>query len=355
MTPRRRRLPMLALIALAWPMAAGFGPDVDKTPLPVHVGGRTVDEGKAGQRFGWPGVYIEARFTGEKVRVQFDAPTDFMRLSIDGRERQVFRAPGKVDTVIEGLGKGEHLIRLDKLTETQGGESRFIGFELIGKGRAYLAPERTMQIEVIGDSHSVGYGNVSTSRECTEQQVHDLTDTTQAYGAMVARAMDADYRINAYSGFGVVRNYNGGEPGDSMVNRYPRAIPGAATPLAGTDAEWQPDVIVINLGTNDFSTPVKPGEKWADADALKADYRATYIAFVRDLARAQPQARFVLMGGDSFFSEVEQVKAALDGDLPGRVTARHVTGLAMTGCHYHPSVADNAKMAALVRGAIEGR
>jgi hypothetical protein len=350
-----RRVPMLALIALAWPLAAGLGPDVDRTPLPVHIGGRTVDEGKAGQRFGWPGVYIEARFTGEAVRVQFDAPTDFIRLSVDGRERQVFRAPGKVDTVIDGLGKGEHLIRLDKLTETQGGESRFIGFELIGQGRAYLAPDRTMQIEVIGDSHSVGYGNVSTTRDCTQQQVHDLTDTTQSYGAMVARAMEADYRINAFSGFGIVRNYNGGSAGDSMVKRYSRAIPGEGAPLAGDDPDWRPEVIVINLGTNDFSTPVKPGEAWADADALKADYRATYAAFVRELAKKQPQARFVLLGGDSFIDQVQAVKAGLDAELPDRLTVRHVTGLAMTGCHYHPSVADNATMAALVREAIEGR
>ncbi|WP_448660019.1 SGNH/GDSL hydrolase family protein [Sphingomonas sp. CJ99] len=347
-----RRLAALALSALAWPAAAGFGPDVDRTPLPVHIGGRTIDEGKAGQRFGWPGVYVEARFTGDTVRLQFDAPTDFIRLSVDGRERQVFRAPGKVDTIVDGLGKGEHVIRLDKLTETQSGESRFVGMELIGPGRAYLAPERAMQIEVIGDSHSVGYGNVSDSRDCTTQQVHDLTDTTQAYGAMVARGLDADYRIHAYSGFGVVRNYAGGEPGDSMVKRYPRAIPGEASPLAGADSEWQPDVIVVNLGTNDFSTPVKPGEKWADAEALKADYRATYAAFLRDLARAQPQARFVLLGGDSFYDQVEQVAATLAGALPGRVVTRHVTGLEMTGCHYHPSVADNAKMAELVRGAL---
>lgn len=318
--------------------------------LPVHNGGRMVLEPTGATRFGWPGVYVEARFRGSAVRVRFDAPTDHIRLSIDGAEHRLFRGAGAVDVTITGLSPDVHVVRLEKLTETQSGSSRFIGFEV--PGGIDLAPRaRKRQIEFIGDSFTVGYGNTAPGPECTQQQVHDLTDTSQAFGPLVAKAIGADYRIHAFSGFGMVRNYNGGSPDQSLPAIYPRAIPGEPA-TAGPDRGWQPDTIVINLGTNDFSTPLRPGEAWRDAEMLRTAYRDRYVAFVTELAARDPQARFVLMGSDVFFSDVEAVAKRLPPNFSKRVRTVRFTGLALTGCHGHPSLADHRRLAALVGGAI---
>lgn len=345
---RAAAFPLLALV-----LAGAAPPEPSqRAVLSVHSGGRVVAANDGSLSFGWPGVYVEGRFDGTAVRVRFDAPTDHIRLSIDGVERAVFRAPGAVDTTIAGLTAGEHVVRLDKLTETQAGSSRFIAFETVGKA---LPPRpRTRRIEFIGDSFTVGYGNTSPTTRCTGEEVHDLTNTSLAFGPLVAKALDADYRINAFSGFGMVRNYDGNVVGESLPFLYPRAIPGDAAPAAN-DAGWHPQTIVISLGGNDFSTALKPGEPWADKAALQTAYRDRYTSFVKELAGRQPQARFILAGSDLFFPQVEKVAAGLATALPGRVSTLNINGLDLGACQGHPSLADHRLVADLLVRAIDRR
>lgn len=324
----------------------------DPVPLPVHVGGRVIADADAGLSFGWPGVYFEGRFSGVGVRVRFEAPTDHMRLLIDDREVAVFRRPGRVETTFDALPPGEHRIRLEKLTETQAGGGRFLGFFPVGATTPLPAPARSRQIEFIGDSFTVGYGNTSPTRTCSVEEIHARTDTQQAFGPQVARRFEADYRINASSGFGMVRNFNGGSPDLSLPILYPRLKPDAADRTPAPDDAWMPRLIVINLGTNDFSKPLNPGEPWADEAELRAAYRARYAAFIAGLHAARPQARFILMGADAFFGEVEQVAAAVNATTPDLATPLKFDGLDLGGCDWHPSLADDARLAGLVEGAI---
>jgi lysophospholipase L1-like esterase len=322
-------------------------------PAPVYVGGRAITTGD-GYDFGWPGVYFESRIEGPGVRVRFEAPAEYMRLLVDGQERVVFRRPGQVDLTLSDLTPGQHIVRLEKLTESQSGGGVFHGFYPLDGGAALPLTPRARQIEFIGDSYTVGYGNTSPVRECTQEVIHDTTDTQQAFGPRVANHYGADYRINAYSGFGIVRNYNGGVTELSLPIIYPRLKPDTADAPAQDDSAWTPQVIVINLGTNDFSTPLNPGERWADDAALRDAYRTRYVAFVRELATAQPQARFVLMGSDAFYPDVERIAATVNDQTPGKVTTLFFGDLDRMGCDYHPSLADDAKLATLIEGHIDG-
>jgi len=110
---------------------------------------------------------------------------------------------------------------------------------------------------------------------------------------------------------------------------------------------------VINLGTNDFSTPVHAGEAWKDLDALRADYRAKYIVFAKMLMAKQPQAHLILMGSDLFYDQVEQIAASLDKDARNPVITLHFGGLDMDGCHFHPSVKDDRTEAAALQALID--
>ena len=125
---------------------------------------------------------------------------------VDGRQWRLFRRPGVTDFRLTGLSKGSHTVRLEKLTESQQGGSRFIGFYGM-RGTVPLPPQkRPRQVEFIGDSYTVGYGNTSPTRTCTKAEVHDRTNTQAAFGPIVARHHGADYRVNAYSGIGIVHN-----------------------------------------------------------------------------------------------------------------------------------------------------
>lgn len=324
-----------AALALFAPLSLSAAQAPEGTMLSVYTGGRVTVEGRE-MRAGWPGTYFEGRFQGTDVTVYVDPKGDFMRVLIDGKPFRMLTSPGPTKVKITDLAPGAHVVRLEKLTESQSGSSSFYGF--FASGTALPPPVKKRQIEFIGDSHSVGYGDTSTTRECPGTQVHDTTDTQQAFGPVLAKRLDADYRVIAYSGYGVVRNYAGHKPGESLPFLYGRAIPGGPEPAA-VDPAWRPQTIVINLGTNDFSTPLKPGEKWANAAALRADYRTSYVAFVRRLRAVQPQARFALMAADAFRAEVEQVAAATGA------TVVDVGPLELTGCDWHPSLKDQRAMA----------
>jgi lysophospholipase L1-like esterase len=315
-------------------------------PLPVHVGGRVIHNADGSLTFGWPATYIEGRFRGTGVSVSLETTTERLRLLIDGADRAILIQPGSTSLTISGLSSGDHVVRLEKLTESQTGGARFVGFYPADGGTALPAPPAAAKaIEYIGDSHSVGYGDLSTSRDCTGQQVHDLTDSQQAFGPLLARRLGADYRVIAYSGFGIVRNYNGGSAGLSLPILYPRLKPDDAAHLESDPGDWRPQLIVINLGTNDFSTPLHAGEAWANDAALHADYRARYVAFAHMLMAKQPQAHLVLMEGGAFQGDVEQVAATLNADAPGRVLTLPVGPMELTACHYHPSLKDQKMMA----------
>jgi lysophospholipase L1-like esterase len=308
-----------------------------ETPVPLHAGGRVTADG----RFGWPGVYFEGRFKGTSVTVSVEADTDHLAILIDGVERAVLKKPGPVQRRFDGLSDGEHVIRVEKLTETQSGYSRIIG--VTTNGTPLSPPVSARRVEFIGDSHSVGYGDTAQTRTCSPEEVHDTTNTALAFGPLLAKKWNADYRVIAFSGRGVVRNYAGGNPGETLPVLYPRAIPGEPAPAAQDG--WKPQLIVINLGTNDFSTPVHAGEAWPDMAALHADYQAKYIAFVRQLQRANLGARFVLMGAPAFIADVRAVAAAT-GTTPVAVPQ-----LAFTACNFHPSLEDQQRMAGLVEQA----
>jgi lysophospholipase L1-like esterase len=320
---------------------------ITQTALPLNIGGRVAPAPDGAYDFGWPGVYFEGRFAGPSVAIKVDPGAEHLALSIDGVRRTELATPGMTRITLNTLGVGEHIIRLDKLTESQSGSARFGGF-FVEPGRALPAPSRPRHIEFIGDSHTVGYGVRSTSRDCTESQVHDLTDTSLAFGPVLAGRLDADYRIEAFSGRGVVRNYNGVAAGQPLPALFPRLIPGQDQPRIAADDPWKPDTVVIGLGTNDFSTPLHPGEPWADEAALRKDYRDTYVAFVEGLKASRPGARFFLIAGDTFAEDVAEV-----ADRAG-ATAVRITNMDRGACHWHPSVADQTMMADKLEAAIRG-
>ncbi len=310
--------------------------------LPLNIGGR-VQRTADGLRRQWPGTYLEGAFRGRSALIRIGEGGIVANISVDGRRVAHLVSPRPGLYRVDGLADSRHVLRLDVAGENQAGPTTL--------GRLYAsrplpAPARVRRIEFIGDSHTVGYGNLSTTRTCTPTEVWERTDPAQGVAGRLSQRYDADYRINAISGRGVVRNYDG-LPGDTLPVAYPLTLFDRATPA--DDAGWHPQLIVIALGTNDFSTPLKAGERWPTRDALHADYDARYGAFVTGLRARHPAAHIVLWATDLADGEI--------ADATGRVAARLRAGgdtrlafvrmpkLAMSGCDYHPSTADDQAIA----------
>ena len=90
-----------------------------------------------------------------------------------------------------------------------------------------------------------------------------------------------------------MRNYGGETPEMPLPAVYPRALPSREGDWH--DAAWQPQVIVVGLYTNDFSTPLKPGEQWATDEQLVAAFTAAYAPFLAELHRRSPDAAVLVV------------------------------------------------------------
>ena len=313
-------------------------------PLPVHIGGR-VERTADGYKRQWPGTYFEAAFRGRSALLRIGQGDVILRVSVDGALAAKLVKPKPGLYRVAGLSKGPHTIRADVASESQSAPTVFGGFYADRGTRALPAPTRTRQIDFIGDSHTVGYGNTSARRDCTQAEVWATTDTAQAMPALTARRYGADYQVNAISGRGIVRNYDG-MTADTVPVAYPFTLFDKASRYA--DPAWHPGLFVIALGTNDFTTPLHPGEPWKTRDALHADYEQHYVDFVKRLRARDRHAHVVLwatdMANGEIASEVGKVAARLKAEGERNVAFVPVTGLAFTGCHAHPSTADDARI-----------
>ncbi len=322
------------------------------TALPMAVHGRTARDG-AGIVRQWPGGYMETAVRGGGVLVRVGAGEVALHVLVDGQVVDTLVKPAPGLYRIGGLSDARHVVRVDVASESQAAPTGLGPFYAEPGTVAAPLPRRARQIEFVGDSHTVGYGVMSPTRTCSEADVWATTDTSRGFGAMLARRYGADYQVNAISGRGVVRNYNG-FAAPKLPEAYPYVLFDRAT--QASEPEWHPQVIVAALGTNDFSTPLHAGERWPTRAALHADYEATYLRFLRTLRARDPDALIVLWATDLADGEIAaeegKVVAAMRAAGDPRIVFVPVTGLAFGGCNAHPSLADQRIIADRIGAAI---
>jgi len=319
-------------------------------PIPAMTGGRVQNF-----MYQWPAVYFEATFSGSSVYFTVGPGDAVLHVRVDNEPVVSLVKPAAGSYQVGGLKHGTHTIRVEVASENQAAPASFRGFALPAEAKALDSRERTRQIEFIGDSYTVGYGNISPKRECTADEVWATTDTSQGFGPIVARHYDADYQINAISGRGIVRNWDG-MAGDPLPVAYPFVLFDKKT--AYKNDRWQPSIVVVELGTNDFSTALHPQERWKSRDELHADFEATYVRFVKQLRARNPKAFFILMASDGaegeIQAEVRKVMDQLRSAGEQRIDFIPMNALAMTGCHFHPSTSDDSQVADSLIRFIDG-
>lgn len=213
-------------------------------------------------RYDWPGVTVRFRFTGNELKLYFKGgERNYFDLLIDGELLKVLHAKGDTIAVIKGIkGKGPHEVQFIKRTEGEMGETLFYGVELAKKGTLLPGEVKiNRRIEFIGNSITCGYGAES---ESVDDDFDPQTENVnKSYATILANAFSADYHVVAHSGLGVVRNY--GDPQKvsttlaTMPQRFARVMDMKDSP-EWDFSKWTPDAVVINLGTNDFSTLPHP-------------------------------------------------------------------------------------------------
>lgn len=300
--------------------------------------GRFTEDG----RFAWSGSQIELRFVGTDVSVTLEDPgANWVEAEVDGRVQAFALKAGRHAYVLaSGLPEGEHVARITRRTEAFFLPSRFVGFSV--PERAWRpSRERARRLEVIGDSISAGYGVLGEGPECpfdaaTESHPH-------TYGALAARALDADLHTEAWSGVGLVHDYDG--DATVVMPRYYGLILPTEPRTLWDFSKYRPHAVIVNLGTNDFH-PSDPGPIFVER----------YVDFLTQLRGHHPTARFyVALGSMLQGAEYEQAREHLSSVIAARAAAGDAAlGLIEfepirpeegRGCQWHPSAATQARMA----------
>ncbi|MFC5826527.1 cellulose binding domain-containing protein [Nonomuraea insulae] len=343
--------------------STGSTPPTGNVPAQAHTVGRIKDQGTSVQ-YTWPGVSFEGRFRGTGVGIVLNDAANDYDVQIDNAAPTTLRTPGNTTHWVSNLSNGEHTVRVAKRTESPWQAGEFGGFVAASGGGILAKPAaRTRQIEFIGDSWTAGYGNMSTSRDCAGSGgINPNSNADQTFGALAARGLNADYQITAWSGMGVVRNYNGGNAGTDFRTYYDRTLQAVDAAVWQRPSSWKPQVVVVGLGINDFSTALNPGEPWADAAALAAGYRDAYLGFLDKLrGRYGSDTHIVLTyptlsNTTAMADSVQQIVQRRNSQGDTRVKALHydnaALGLDLLGCDWHPSLHDHRLLADTLRSFI---
>lgn len=298
-------------------------------------------------KFDWPAVTIEAAFEGSSLAVYLEDGQNFYNVYIDGQPSLLQTSPNQQRYVLaEGLGRGQHTVRLTKRTETFYGTPVFLGFELDrDRDLLPLPPRPERRIEFIGDSITAGYGSEGSSPTCIFSAGTENAELT--YAAMTAVNLDAEYVILAVSGVGIVRNYNASDsltPG-TMLTLYEGTTTDRDTKPWDFE-RWVPQAVVINLGTNDFSTTPQPaGELFLQG----------YVNLIVKIRNRYPQAHIFALAGpimvdpaeSTIRSAVTQMRQILDDDRVYYVQIENNLELSAVdyGCDWHPNASGQRKIA----------
>jgi lysophospholipase L1-like esterase len=339
-----KRMALVALAACGSTSATRDAavPAPDAAPEPaaeIHFEGRFTDD----HRFAWSGSTIRARFRGTTISVTLeDSGDNQFDVLIDGAAQPVLKPTAGEATYVlaQGLADQEHDLVLARRTEAFFGVTRFGGFE----GASLVAsPGRGRRIEFIGDSITAGYGVLGDSATCPFTA--DTEAETHAWGALVAADLGAAHTAIAYSGIGVYRDY-GGKTTDQMPVRFERTF--ADDPGNAWDFGWTPQVVVVNLGTNDFAGG-DPGQAYVDA----------YVSFVAAIRAHYPDA-WILIAHSPMIDGKN--RAVLRGHLDAVVASSGekvafvdiAAQLASDGygCDYHPNEITARKMADVTTAKI---
>ncbi len=222
----------------------------------VSYTGRTQALPDGSVRYDWIGTYWQTEFTGGKLAVVVsESGESYHNIFIDGKLIRKIHITGKTPhkvVLAEGLDKKTHCLRLQKCTEGEYGCTTIHSVQISNGGNLKAVAPKKRMIEVFGDSYTCGYG--TEGHNALEHFILATENCNKAYGCIIARYFDADYSLVAHSGQGMVRDW-----GDSlqvshksMSTRFTQLFDAADT-VSYSFSAYKPSLVIINLGTNDYS------------------------------------------------------------------------------------------------------
>ncbi len=238
------------------------------------IHGRTV-EGQYPVPLFFNGSAIEVNVTGTKlwidIDVDFDTYEPWAGYEINGElmSRQMLMPGSYSLCLFRGMNPDSvKNVRFFRELQAMSDDSCYItvrGFQ--SDGLFLPISDKRLKLEFVGDSITSGEGTYGATAE--EDWIPMFMSCSHDYATMIAKALNADYRLISQGGWGVVCGWDN-DPRHNIPSVYEKVCgltSGERNEQLGASKphdfrKWQPDAIIVNLGTNDCGAFNQP--EWSD-------------------------------------------------------------------------------------------
>ena len=349
--------------------------------------GRVVPDSSGHALLSWPGASVQVSTHAATLSVNLslvasitNAQAGAVQFIIDGvlQPTRTQLDPTQSTYDVPGLDGNAHVVTIVKATEAADGDIEFGGFNGTLDANGPTPPAHA--IEFIGDSITVGFdieGPAGNPNACPGDNYPyasdpNLTNTSKNYAFLTAQTFGADYSMIAYSGRGVYQNRDGTLNGTAEPT-VPGLWPLANCNMPGTNwsfpASSTPDLVVVNLGTNDFANSDTSTTTGSLPD--ETAFVSAYSTFLQAVNSKYPNAAILVTIGP-MLSDNQTVGGkpqltTAEAYIQQAVTASGLKNIAFFAytansgqwtCDYHPDIAEaqimSQQLTAFIRANVSG-
>ena len=218
----------------------------------------------------WSGAYFSVNFTGTTLSIKLGGAVNMFAV-IDGVTKYYASANGTVNLTPTALASGTHTLRI--IARSESDTIQFKGLVLSSGASTQAPAAKSKLIEFIGDSITAG---------CCTLSNYVLNN----YAWLTGEALNADHTQIAFSGIclqDAVSCYSENRIGMSVQFFKLQTVHYTNSP-AWDFNRYQPNQVVINLGTNDSTVGVSD-----------STFQSTYTTFLQNIRAKYPNAEIYVL------------------------------------------------------------
>ncbi len=253
----------------------------------INYYGRVKTDKTEGTLFVNPASGFEFSFSGTEVSAVFSSgyENNKIRVYVDNDKEGEVIYTEEETKLCYNLSDGKHTVKVLKCTEL----GYTITLKEIKGAKKYFAPSEKPQLKFLfyGDSITAGYGILGG-----ELYSYNNSDATLTYAKLLADYYNADFSVIAMSGITAnLPNGDGGVYAWLKNQTYFGTNEEKYKSLTWNDDDYKPDIVFINLGTNDeghllySATPNVTKQQFIDGNVeifkmLREKYKTAKIVWV---------------------------------------------------------------------------
>ncbi len=335
----------------------------------LKILGRTIYDASPLPLF-WNHSGIEVNCTGSELWVDLECDYDFHEIWVAGEVNRALMSrqmiyPGKNSICLYrsmsfGTVKNVRFYReLQAMNDSEKTHLTIIGLRT--DGEFLPVSESRLKLEFLGDSITSGEGAFGCPADTEWLSMYMCS--SRSYSNLIERMMDAECRVLSQGGWGVHVGWDNNRKNTipSIYDQVCGLSGGGANKALGGYREndferWQPDAVIVNLGTNDdssFNTPGMEVEGFgfcksrteADGTRNKDDLDAignAAVEFLEKLRVRNPKAHLIWAYGMMGHGLTELFQGAVErysketGDENVTFISLPDTPQGQLGAHSHP-------------------